>query len=114
MTNLTLQFKHGDTAPAFRAQLLDDTTPVNLVPAASVRLIVTRGGAVVVDDEMTVEDQDDNPGWVTRDWADDDLETVGDYQAEVEVTWDEGMVQTFPALGFATVRVNPDLGHAES
>lgn len=105
------QIKRGDTAPTFRAQCLDDTTPVNLTTATSARLLMkSQNGDLIVAAPVTIEDQNTNPGWVHRAWVAGDTDTADAYRGEVEVTWSDGTVQTFPANGYVTILVLNDLG----
>ena len=107
--NLTFTIKRGDLLPAYRARTLDKdaTTPVNLNTATSVLLIMR--GPVTVTGAMTKEDQTSNTGWVNRDWVSGDTDIVGNYRAEIEVTWAGGKKQTFPAYGYALVVISDDL-----
>jgi hypothetical protein len=110
-TQQVLNVKRGDTAPYFRARCLDGTDPVDLSTATQVRFLMSAfGGANVITASMTVEDQEGNPGWVRRNWQPTDLATGGYYHAEVEVTWNDGKVQTFPAEGYVAVNIIDDLG----
>lgn len=109
MSTQVLELKRGDTAPQFRAQLLDDTTPVNLTTATAVRLRMrNHTGDQTVSASMTVEAG--TTGWVHRAWADYELAVEGTYKAEVEVTWADGTIQTFPRNSYVRVIVNADLG----
>jgi len=106
----TLNLKRGDTAPRFRAQCLDGTTPVSLTTALSVRFLMKRSGVTVLSGSMVVEDQTANTGWVHRAWGSTDLATEGLYSAEVEVTWSDSTIQTYPADEYTYIRVLADLG----
>lgn len=97
--------KKGDTAPSLLITCYDGDAPVDL-SAATVRLIIrlddgtvstvnTTGTAGGVVDETL-------PGTVTA--------TTGVVHVEVEVTWPDATVQTFPATGYLTVNVVADLG----
>jgi hypothetical protein len=110
---MTLRFevKRGDTAPTFRAQCLDGTDPVNLTAAPTVRFLMkTSAGVSVVAANMTKDDQTTLPGWVRYAWDSDDLAAAGTYLAEVEVTWADGKIQTFPRDEHVYVLVAEDLG----
>ena len=39
-----------------------------------------------------------------------DTDTTGDYQAEVQVTYTSGQIETFPTKGYLTVSVAEDIG----
>lgn len=107
---MTFTVKRGDTSPAFRAQCLDGSTPINLSGAQIIRLLMRSESAATQAHTMTAEDQTTSTGWVRYQWQPTDLAVVGFYRAEVEVTWGDGTVQTFPADSYATISVEPDLG----
>jgi hypothetical protein len=107
----TFTVKRGDTAPQFRACCLDDATPVNLSAATGVRFLMRKSGSSTgIAATMIVENQTTATGWVHRAWGTTDLATAGDYRAEVEVTWSDSTVQTFPADGWVDITVEEDLG----
>lgn len=110
-TALVWEAKRGDTGPVFRAQCLDDTTPVNLTTATGVKFLMQNdAGTVVVNAAMIKDDQTASPGWVRRSWGPTDLAVAGRYRAEVEVTWGDGTTTTFPRDSYVTVVVTPDIG----
>jgi hypothetical protein len=107
---LQFEVKRGDTAPVFRAQCLDYTTPVDLTAATQVRFLMqTVEGTPVVTALMTKDDQTASPGWVRYAWLANDLATAGIFTAEVEVTWADGKVQTFPRGEYVYVIVTDDI-----
>jgi hypothetical protein len=109
-TSLVLELKQGDTKPAFRAQCLDGTTPVDLTSAATARLVMRNwDDNTTVTGLMTVEDQTQAKGWAHRAWGAGETTTVGYYRAVVQVTWSDGTVQTFPADGYAGVSITANL-----
>lgn len=101
-----LMIKRGDTAPPLTLTLTDGGTPVDLT-GATVRVIaLDRVGATVIDDD-TLSGSD--VGVVVRPWQSADTATARQLTVEVEVTWPDTTVQTFPAAGTLTVRIVPDL-----
>jgi hypothetical protein len=67
LTGLVL--KRGDTAPAFRAQCLDGTTPVDLTSATAVKLLM-QGPTTLA---LTLTREAGVNGWVRRPWGTTDL-----------------------------------------
>lgn len=109
MTTQTLIVKRGDTAPRFRARVQDGTSPVSLITASSAKLLM-KGNGLALALPLTIEPQTGNDGYVHRNWSPTDLNVAGVYKGEVEVTWNDGTVQTFPADSSFTIIVTQDLG----
>jgi hypothetical protein len=110
MSDQLLEMKRGDTAPKFRAQLLDGSTPVNLSSALSARLLIRNSdGALIVDGAVMIESG--TAGWVNRAWQTGDTAVAeSDGRGEVEVTWNDNTTQTFPRDGYFAVVIYSDLG----
>lgn len=92
--------KQNDQLPALIVTCLDGAEPVDLLTATSARLLMRNLSAgLKVDAEVEILDQtdDDNLGKVTYEWEPTDTDTVGTFNAEIEVTWPDGKIQTFPA-----------------
>jgi hypothetical protein len=107
-------YKRNDTGPPITVTCLDGSNPQNLTGAASAKwLMGTINGAGVASIKaqgaMTF-DADRSTGRVTYDWTNSDLDTVGEYKAEVEITWSNGDKQTFPGDGYLAIIVVGDLG----
>jgi hypothetical protein len=107
--------KQFDRRPVFVVALKDDfgeqtESPVNLTTASTVvfnmrdadteTVVVNRGAATI---------SDANSGEVTYNWGTGDLNTAGAYEAEVEVTWNDGKAETFPNNGYWDVIVVDDI-----
>jgi hypothetical protein len=106
--------KAHDTMPAISATLSTaNGTPVDLTNATSVKFIMAAspGGAIKVAAAATINTPK-TLGQVTYQWIATDTATPGTYQAEWEVTWASGGVQTFPTLSYHTVAVVADLENA--
>jgi hypothetical protein len=90
---VTIFMKRGDTAPFFRAQCTDNGAAVNLT-GTTAKLIIRKPSGAVINTSATVEGG--TSGWVRRTWGSSDLDEVGDYKIEVEITWADATKQTFP------------------
>lgn len=101
--------KQGDTSPAFRAILKDaDGTAVDITGNLGVTFHMrNQAGTVVVDAAATVNDA--SAGDVKYSWSAGDTDTAGVYDAEFEVTYANGDVETFPNYGYEKVRITDDL-----
>jgi hypothetical protein len=114
MADTSFSIKRGDTAPALQVQLLDGNQPVQgLASATEVRLLLrTVGGALTphVSSPMQIQNQTLRQGWVTRAWLTGETDDVAFYRGEVQVTWGDGTITTFPADSYFSVQVVADLG----
>lgn len=102
--------KRGDTEPALAATLEDDEgNPVDLtnVNGVDFHMKDPRESGTKVDAAATVTDGAN--GVVEYRWASGDTDTPGEYDAEFEVTYSGGGVETFPNDGFLTVKVLEDI-----
>src|SRR5215216_3492645 len=108
--NLILEMKQGDTAPRFRAQLLDGDDPVDLTTASQVKLLIGYTDGTALSQTVTVENQTTNTGWVNRTWVAGETELAGNHQLEVEVLWADGTRQTFPRDTYGEFIIIGDLG----
>jgi len=81
--------KQNDTRPSYVAQLLQDGSAVDLA-GATVRFHM----GSVVDAPATIVDA--STGVVRYDWLATDTAVAGTYNAEFEVTFSDGAVETFP------------------
>ncbi len=100
--------KRGDTSPALRYRL---DPAVNLAGASVVFNMRQRdGGAKIIDRVAASITGDPADGVVGYDWEVTDTANAGRYEAEFEVTYSDGAVETFPNDGFIVVQINGDIG----
>lgn len=92
-------WKTGDTWPPIVLTVLNgDGTPVDLTAATAIKLhSKPPTDAPVINVAMTPVDLPN--GRVQYEWGSTDLAVAGQYNDEVEVTWGNGKIQTFPADG---------------
>lgn len=108
---MTLQFlmKRGDTAPSLRATLRNpDGTAVDLT-GATVRFLMRdriSGASRVTASASLVTPAS---GIVQYDWQAADTSTAGTCDAEFEVTFASGKIETFPNSGFFQVVLQGDI-----
>ena len=101
------QIKQGDRLPYLNATLVDsDGVAVNLTGASANFLMRNEAGTVVVNASASVVSA--AAGTVRYIWAAGDTATVGEYNAEFEITSD-GLKRTFPSAGYLRIKVWDDL-----
>lgn len=112
MADLTL--KAHDTWPPVRFTLSDANGPVDLSTATTVKMILkgtANTGAVTITGTCVPDpDQTANKGKGSYTWATGDTDNPDTYNAEFEVTWGDGTIETFPNDGYKTVLIEEDLG----
>lgn len=105
MTMFTL--KQNDTRPALLATLMTaEGTAVNLT-GASLRFLM-KSDSLKVDAPATVLDAE--AGTIQYVWVAADTDTAGTFRAEVEVTYADLSIETFPNDSYWTINITPDLG----
>lgn len=104
------KIKRNDTAPSFAATLKDSAGAViNLTGAAALFLMRDpRARTLKVSGAMVVVDA--SAGKVRYDWAVGDTDRAAVYQVEVQVTFSDATVETFPNGTHHRLEVVKDLG----
>jgi len=101
-----VELTQGDTQP-MEIEVSDINGPVPLVDGSTVVFrIDQREGVKAVTVTCDVPVVDSNRATVP--WGNDDLDTPGLYDSEVEVTFPNGVRKTFPSK--QVLRVRPQLG----
>lgn len=106
MPNKIMRLKNGVNLPAFTAQLLRGSYPVNLSNATTITLIwrPVDNSAAAKTDEMSVIDATN--GKVEKVWETNDLDT-GSFKAEIKIAWNDGKIERFPSDGYIYFDVIP-------
>lgn len=106
---MTFNIKQNDTGPAMLATLQDASGAAVNLTGASVRFHMrsVSGGNPAVDAAATVVTA--ASGIVRYNWAPEDTDSVGTYQAEFEVTYADGSIETFPNDGYIAVQIVDDI-----
>ena len=105
---MTFQIKQNDTSPQLDAVLSDAAGVAIDLGFGSVRFHMRRaGGAVVIDAAATIVTA--ASGLVRYVWIAGDTDTAGSYQAEFEVTYADGAVETFPNSSNIQIDIMSDL-----
>lgn len=98
--------KQHDTVP-WTLTATDGTNTVDLTSATSIRLLAKRAGVTVIDQPVTGDAQ----GKVVYQPTAGDVSVAGTMQVELEVTWPDTTVQTFPKDGYVPITLEPDIPH---
>lgn len=98
--------KSGDTHPPIPGQLIVNGSPVSLATADSVRFLMRNGNSLVTGVGTITNAA---TGTVEYVWQPGDTDDPGTYEAEWEVVWDPGKIETFPNDGYKEVLLLDDL-----
>lgn len=101
--------KQNDTSPYMLATLKDANEAAVDITAASVRFHMRPVGSTTVTVDAAAVIVDAENGIVRYEWDAADTDTVGSYQAEFEVTYLEGDIETFPNNGYIRVEIIDDI-----
>ena len=105
---MAFRIKQNDTSPSLKATLSGaNLVPVNITAATVMLHMKAVGGAVVLDQQMTITDA--VGGVVQYDWQVGDTSTVGTYYVEFEVTYSDASVETFPNTGSLPLVITREL-----
>lgn len=104
--------KRNDTRPAIRATL--SAASIDVFTSVKFFMYDSTGTAKVAGVTATIITQPSSSsgGVVQYQWngAAGDTDTAGEYDAEFQVTFDDGRKETYPNNGFIKVHIGPDLG----
>lgn len=98
---MTFHIVKGDTSPAIEYQLQDsDGNPVNITGFNEIRFHMRKKGVkapkVDADTSGNVSATDAEKGKVKYDWEKGNTDEAGDFEAEWEVEYIDGTIETFP------------------
>lgn len=99
--------KRGDTLPSIPGTFSGGSG--RALDGATVKMLIyTLAGVQKVNAACVIE----NPTTkvVRYDFAPNDVNTAGDYEFEFEVTYADGLIETFPKDHRKTLRIKADLG----
>lgn len=110
---MAFTLKKNDTRPILQITLTEILTeggapqPINLTSADSVKFVM-KNGTTTVTKTATVTNAPQ--GIITVTFVAADTAVAGDYDAEVEITWDPNLIETVPNKEYFTVTIKDDLG----
>jgi len=106
---MSFQIKENDTTPSLRAELLNGSgDPVDLL-GATLRFHMRPIGSTAVSIDSPASIISEAGGIVQYDWVVGDTTQIGSYQAEFEVTYSDGNVETFPNNSYISIEIKDDI-----
>lgn len=106
---MTFYIKRNDTSPSLLGTLEDGAGAAVNVNGATVRFHLRSFGAQAIKVDAAAVVVSGLTGVVRYDWQPGDTDTIGSYQAEFEVTYADGTIETFPNDGYTRVEIVGDI-----
>lgn len=106
----TFYMKQNDTSPAIKIECADGDDTVIPVTGATVKFFMRASdGTVKVNGDGVVVDGPN--GIIQYDWdgGAGDTDTVGVFNAEFQVTFSGGEIETFPNKGYISIVIGDDI-----
>lgn len=106
---MTFYIKQNDTVPSIRATLQNGSgNPVDLIDA-TVRFHMRAIGVSAVKVDAAAVVMNEALGLVQYNWISADTNVIGSYQAEFEVTYPDGTIETFPNNAYVRIEIIDDI-----
>ena len=106
---MSFYIKQNDTVPSLRAALQNGSGDAVDITGATCQFHMRVLGQTTVTVDASAQIIDEETGIVQYNWVADDTDTIGSYQAEFEVTYPDGTVETFPNNGYIRVEITDDI-----
>jgi len=106
---MAFRIKTNDTGPVLSVTLTDANGNGIGLAGASARFHMKAFGATSLKIDAPATIIDDVNGVVKYDWLAGDTDTAGTYYGEIEVTYADTTVETFPNNGYFTIIIKEDL-----
>lgn len=101
--------KRRDTYPFLQGTLSDGAGPVDLTGSTARIILRTKGTSPVVLVDAPIAYTTPATGEWEYEWDPADTAALNELDGEIEVTWGDGEITTFPTIGFFSVQVHEDL-----
>lgn len=111
---MAFYIKQGDRRPVFVVALKDNfgevgESAVDLTTAGTAYFNMRAVSGAVKISRGTASITDAASGEVTYSWGLTDTDTVGSYEAEVEILWNDAKPETFPNDGYWDIVIGDDI-----
>jgi len=106
---MAFRIKTNDTSPKLAVTLEDALGNAIGLAGCSARFHMKAFGASSLKIDAVATITDDTAGKVEYAWTGTDTDTAGTYYGEIEVTYADATVETFPNSGYFTIIIKEDL-----
>ena len=106
---MSFYIKQNDTVPSLRAALKNGSGDAVDLTGATCQFHMRPIGSTTITVDASAQIVTEATGIVQYNWIAADTDTVGSYQAEFEVTYSDGTIETFPNNGYIRVEITDDI-----
>lgn len=106
---MSFYIKQNDTVPSLRAALENGSGTAVDLTNATCNFHMRPLGSTTITVDASAQIVTEATGIVQYNWIAADTDTVGSYQAEFEVTYPDGTIETFPNNGYIRVEITDDI-----
>lgn len=106
---MSFYIKQNDTVPSLRAALENGSGDAVDLTGATCQFHMRPLGSTTITVDASAQIVTEATGIVQYNWIAADTDTVGSYQAEFEVTYSDGTIETFPNNGYIRVEITDDI-----
>jgi Rib/alpha/Esp surface antigen-like repeat protein len=106
---MSFYIKQNDTVPSLRAALENGSGTAVDLTGATCQFHMRPLGSTTITVDAVAQIVNEATGIVQYNWIAADTDTIGSYQAEFEVTYPDGTIETFPNNGYIRVEITDDI-----
>ena len=106
---MAFKIKTNDTSPKLTVDLEDASGAAVALSGATARFHMKKYGATSLKIDAAADITDADNGRVEYSWTSGDTDTAGTYYGEIEITYGDATVETFPNSGYFTIIIQEDL-----
>ncbi len=106
---MAFYIKQNDTAPIILVTLKDGNDAAVDLTAATAIFKMRAVGQSTVKTSAAAIIHDADAGQVRYEWAAADTDTIGSYEAEFQITFVDGKIETFPNSDFIRITITDDI-----
>lgn len=106
---MAFKIKTNDTSPKLTVDLSDASGASIDLSGSSARFHMKKYGASNLKIDASADITDEDGGRVEYTWSSGDTDEAGTYYGEIEITYGDNAVETFPNSGYFTIIIQEDL-----
>lgn len=106
---MAFKIKTNDSSPKLTVDLEDAAGNAVNLAGADAKFHMKAYGSTTLKVDAAADITDESGGRVEYTWSSGDTDTAGTYYGEIEITYGDETVETFPNNGYFTIIIQEDL-----